>query len=195
MSEADAAAGQTQSTGGAAAPAEPAPAAAPAATAAPATAGNQPATAQAAPEKYDFKLPEGQSVDPAVMKEWEAFSRSLGLPQDKAQEGLSKFSSLFASQRDAQAAQWAEASRADKEFGGEKFDANLAIAKRALDELGTPELRALLNTTKFGDHPEIIRWAFRAGQKLTPDSVVPGGKPQPESSGLSIANKLYPNHP
>ena len=52
--------------------------------------GQQPAAevkteAAAAPEKYDFAMPEGFELNQEVAGEFEAYARELNLPQDKAQ--------------------------------------------------------------------------------------------------------------
>jgi hypothetical protein len=89
-------------------------------------------------------------------------------------------------------AQWVEGARSDKEFGGEKLTENLAVAKRALDTFGTPELRTLLNESGLGNHPEIIRAFFRAGKAISEDKFVTAGSGSPKGA-KDAANALYPN--
>ena len=84
---------------------------------------------------------------------------------------------------------WAQQSRADAEFGGEKLDENLAVAKKAVEALASPELKTLLEQSGLGNHPEIIRLFYRAGRSLSQDSFV-GGKP---AQGQSDARRLYAN--
>lgn len=152
-----------------------------------------------APEKYeDFKLPEGAKVDEAVMGEFATVAKELGLSQEQAQKLVDinaraqqvNFDRLQ-SAVDAQAEKWGVDSKADKEFGGDKFDENLAVAKRALEQFGTPELKSLLEQSKLGNHPEVLRFFFRAGKAISEDGFVPG-KPG-NSSGKSIAQQMYPN--
>lgn len=50
----------------------------------------------------------------------------------------------------------------------------LAIAKKALDTYGTPEIRQLLETTGLGNNPEMIRFFWRVGKTLTEDGTVTG---------------------
>ena len=73
-------------------------------------------------------------------------------------------------------ASWSESSRTDKEFGGDKLNENLAVAQKAMNAFGTPELRAVLNKTGLGNHPELIRAFVRAGKAISEDTFVPGGK-------------------
>lgn len=61
---------------------------------------------------------------------------------------------------------WAEASRNDSEFGGDAFATNIKTAIKALDAFGTDELKALLNESGLGNHPEIIRAFYRVGRAM-----------------------------
>jgi hypothetical protein len=89
-------------------------------------------------------------------------------------------------------ADWANASKSDKEIGGEQLSQNLAVAKKALDAFGTPELRTLLNESGLGNHPEIIRAFYRAGKQISEDSFVPGST-RPGANSRSAAQALYGN--
>lgn len=214
---------------GAAAASTPAPAAAPAATAPAATLatsaaaqpqqaadGQQPATpaegaqagsegdpgkaADAAPEKYEFKAPEGVELDDSVVTAFSDVAKELKLSQDAAQQLVEKLAPVLAQSTMAKAegffediggapATWADKARADTEFGGAKFDANLAVAAKAM-KLATPEMRALLDKTRVGDHPEMIRWMVRVGKALSEDTFV-GGDPPP-AKPTDAAKKLFP---
>lgn len=148
-----------------------------------------------APEAYEFKAPEGASFDDAVIKAYSEVAKELNLPQESAQKVLDKVAPVLA-QRQAeqiQAAQteWANTSKSDAEFGGEKLDENLGIAKKALETFGTPELGKLLNESGLGNHPEVIRLLYRAGKAISEDSFVGSGKAA--KAEKSIAQRMYPN--
>jgi len=152
-----------------------------------------------APEKYEgFKAPEGQEYDDEFIKAYGDVAKELNLSQKDAQKLLDKVSPVV---RDRQQAQidavkqgWLDNSKGDKEFGGEKLEANLAVAKTALDKFGTPELKSLMNQTGLGNHPELIRFFYRAGKAISEDTYVGGHK---EGSGdrpksfNDFADKLY----
>lgn len=147
------------------------------------------------PEKYEFKAPEGTQLNPEVIGKFEGVAKELGLSQEAAQKVVDAMAPQLAA---AQAAQfesiktgWADSARADKEFGGDKFAENLAVAKKALDAFGTPELRTLLNDTGLGNNPEIIRAFYRAGQKISGSNFVVGGASG--AAPTSAAATLYPN--
>lgn len=147
--------------------------AAPAAPAAPNEGGGAPAApaapqepAAAAPEPFtlaDLKVEEGVTVTDTDFK---ALGELLGEGFNK--ETAQKFVDFETSRQKAlmqaikdennkQLDEWEAAAKADKDFGGDKFDENLTAAQEALDKLGTPELRDMLKQTGLGSHPEVIR--------------------------------------
>lgn len=155
---------------------------------------------QGAPEVYEFQAMEGQEFDPEVMKSFSEIAKELDLPQDAAQKVLDKVAPKIL-ERQMQALEnvrneWAESARTDKEFGGDKLNDNLVVAKKALDSFGTPELRKLLNESGLGNHPEMIRLMYRAGKAISEDRFV-GGTRGGQKSGPKgfndLASALYSN--
>jgi hypothetical protein len=134
------------------------------------------------PETYeDFKAPEGVTLDTEISDEFKVMAKELKLPQGKAQKvadlGVKMAARWQATQNEAIAktvAGWADETRADRDLGGDKLDANLAVAKKALDAFGTPELKKMLNESGFGNNIEIIRLLHKAGLTLSEDTVVIG---------------------
>jgi len=162
--------------------------------------GNAAEAPKGAPEKYEFKAPEGRQFDNEVMSSFSEIAKELNLSQESAQKMLDtvgpKMAQRQAQQIDAMRQEWATTSQADKEFGGEKIAENLTIAKRALDTFGTPQLRSLLNESGLGNHPELIRFFFRAGKAISEDQYVVGnGSSAPSKAGprdfASAAAALY----
>lgn len=148
-----------------------------------------------APEKYEIKAPEGVELNATVMGEFEGVAKELGLSQDDAQTFVSKMAPQIAAAQKAQLetikAQWTESSRTDKEFGGDKLTENIAVAEKALDAFGTPDLRKLLKETGLANHPEIIRVFYKAGQKISSSNFVAGGGNSDAIKGAAAT--LYPN--
>jgi hypothetical protein len=156
-----------------------------------------------APEKYEFQSPEGQEFDTDVLGAYEDVARELDLSQEAAQKILDKVAPALAEQQtkhvEAVTKQWRESSMSDSEFGGDKMNENLAVAKKALDSFGTPELRDLLEKSGLGNHPEVIRMLYRTGKAISEDAFVAGGnsesrKPAP-TDFAGYASALYSNHP
>ena len=150
------------------------------------------AEAKAAPETYEFKAPEGRAFDPEVIAEYSKVAKELNLSQEAAQRVLDtvgpKLAERQAAQIEAIRNGWAESSKADKEFGGEKLSENLSVAKKALDQFGTAELRALLNESGIGNHPEVIRFMYRAGKAISEDKVITGAAATAKSGPKSFAD-------
>lgn len=151
---------------------------------------------EGAPEKYEFKAPDGKEYDAAVLEPFSAAAKEAGLTQAAAQTILEKMAPALAARQSEQVTAvqtgWVNDSKSDKEFGGDSLPANLAIAKTALDTFATPEFRKLLDDTGLGNHPEVIRTLVRVGKGLKEDSFVGGGATK---GPTDIAAKLYPNSP
>lgn len=150
---------------------------------------------EGAPENYEFKAPEGMQFDESVIGAFSEVAKELNLPQDQAQKVLDKMAPVIAARQieqiQAASTEWAEAAKTDKEFGGDKLAENLGTAKKALDALATPELRALLEQSGLGNHPEVIRVFYRAGKAISEDRFV-GGK-QGQQAQQTVAQRMYPN--
>jgi hypothetical protein len=156
---------------------------------------------EAAPVEYEFKLPEGVDLKGEALDELKAFAKEKGLTQDEAQKladlGAKQaqgFAAQVAEQQKAMTAQWAEQTTADKEIGGDKLPENLAVAKKALDNFGSPELKTLLNQSGLGNHPEIVRFMVKAGKAISEDGrIISGNAGQVDRTTTPLENRLYPN--
>lgn len=152
------------------------------------------------PEKYEFKAPEGVTLDSEVLGEFEGIAKELKLSQEDAQKVAdlgAKLSQKFATaqaqaMKDASSA-WVAAVTADKEIGGEKLTENLASAQKALQAFGSPELRQLLDESRLGNHPEVIRLMAKVGKAISEDRMVTGGAGPSRDGAKSAADVLYPS--
>lgn len=156
--------------------------------------GNNQEQQNIAPEQYEFKAPEGREYDPSVINAFSEVAKELNLTQEGADKMLTKMAPLLAERQiqqiEAVQTQWADASKVDKEFGGENLDENLKIAKGALEKFGSPELQTLLKETGAGNNPEIIRLLYRVGKATSEDKMIPG-RTAPESNSKSASSILY----
>lgn len=149
-------------------------------------------------EEYEFAMPEGVEIDPETLGDLKGLSKDLGLSKEQAQKiadlGAKQAQKWVEMQQAAIAeanASWVEQVKSDKEIGGDKLAENLAIARRALDRFGSPELTALLNDSRLGNHPELIRAFHRIGKAIADDAIVPGGRSTNRPS--DPAQRLYDN--
>ena len=144
----------------------------------------------------EFQLPEGMELDAGMLEKATGFMEGLSHEQ---QQGLV---SLYAEQMqafqqeqhdifDKTVDDWKAQTIADKDIGGDKFEENIAIAREALDKVGTPELATLLTDYGLGNHPEIVRAFVKVGQMLREDN--PGATGAPPTKPQDRASILYPN--
>lgn len=153
---------------------------------------------QTPPEAYaDFDLPEGLTVDMSALEKATPMFKELGLTQEQAQKVVSFYAEQVQAGEQGRTDafnqlmdDWRNQSVNDKEFGGEKFEQNIGIARTALDKFGTPELKTLLEEHGVGNHPEVIRMLVKVG-KLTQEDVPGGGNAAGKQ--LSRDQILYPS--
>lgn len=147
------------------------------------------------PQDFDIAIPEGVEANADVLAEFKGIAKELNLSPEAAQKLADLQIKMTLQQSEDMRAQhvaWAEASKTDKEFGGDAFDANLSAAKTAMDAFASPELKSLLNVTGLGNHPEVIRAFVRIGKQISEDgSIVRGSK---ADSPSDPAKRLFPNH-
>lgn len=153
--------------------------------------------------ELELKLPDGFKADDARVTAFKATAKELGLDSAKAQKLFDLYAtqqaeSLKVAEAEGQKLHqgWLDAQKGDAEIGGEKLPASINNARRAIAKYGTPELRAFLNDTGVGDHPELLRFVSRVGAAMREDSV--GGTAAAAGSTNDAATKLrnlYPNSP
>lgn len=143
---------------------------------------------------YEFQLPEGMEADSASTEEFVAIAKELKLPKEAAQKVVDLAVKREQARVEAftkQVQGWEESVKTDKELGGDKLPETLATCRKAID-LGPPELRDLLSSTKMGSHPAVVKWAYAVGKALSEDKFVPGGNGAPRGD-KTTASVLYPN--
>lgn len=147
----------------------------------------------AAPEKYEFSAPEGQELDANALAVFEPIAKELGLSQEQAQKLVDLYPQIQQQQAEAwskQVADWGEQVKADKEIGGDKFNASVGAAQRALDQFGNTELREYLNASGLGNHPALVRFCAKVGKAMAEDTfVVPGQGGQRSAADILYGNK------
>lgn len=159
--------------------------------------------------KLELKLPNGVDAKDLTVAEFKKLAAQSGLDSAKAQS-LYDFGqkTIGAAQKavvDGQAAQmktaregWVSSLKADKDFGGSNFEANVALGRRAV-AYGGDELKAFLNETGAGDHPAVVKFLAKVGKALGEDTVATqhgdGAAAKTRAKG-TVGNDfalLYPN--
>lgn len=148
---------------------------------------------------YDLKLPDGSSLDGTYLEQTKQLAKDLGLTPEAAQKLVERDNALTQGMTQQQVAKWNEqvtqwegAVKSDKEIGGNHFQASVTDARTALDKFGTPEFKAMLNQSGYGNHPELIRLLSRVGKAMREDRMVTtpsSGSAQKEKSMVDV---FYP---
>jgi hypothetical protein len=109
-------------------------------------------------------MPEGMEVDKALLDKAVPLFKELNLTQEDAQKLIDLQSGTVQEGAQAQVEahnqvleSWDKEIKADPEFGGDKFDENLGIAKQGLDAVGSDGLKDFLRESGAGSHPEVIK--------------------------------------
>jgi len=159
----------------------------------------QPASAAAGTDPYaSLKAPEG--FDPAALPKIAEIAKVYGLNAEAAQKLLNDTHTRQVQAKadmDAalakQKAEWHEAIKADKDYGGEKFEASLQRAQKVVGEIDAkiaPGIKQLLDGSGYGEHPAVVRLFNYLGQANREDSFAAGGD---NSAGEKpIEDVLYP---
>lgn len=162
-----------------------------------ATASTQATETQAAapvvPDAYTFEMPEGVELDTAAADEFTAVAKDLKLTAEQAQKVADVGAKMAQRQAEAHAKlveTWTEAVKTDKEIGGDALPENLAIARKALDTFGTPELKDILNASGLGNHPAVIKAFYKAGKAISEDRFVAGSA---KSASSDPAKTMFPS--
>lgn len=157
---------------------------------------------EAEPGEWSLTAPEGME---AYQEEFSTFATSMSAwlkanPNATAQDALAEAAKMQAQKvaaatKDAQTAfenqvsEWETLARKDKDIGGDKFDQNVAIAVKGLEKFGSPELKALLNQTGLGSHPEVIKTFHRVGKLISDAGITGEARP---GAGNTLAAR-YPS--
>lgn len=170
---------------------------------------------EGAPETYtDYKLPEGYTVDPAIITDANAVFKELNLNQEQAQ----KLVDLFSKHNQDIMSKTAEAfTNLRKEWQGQaqtylgnnakqaKADIGAALNNVFAKEDGTPDaakingFRMVMDMTGAGDNPFFVEAFHKLAKAAIEGKAVQGGGPsafgqkKPGSGPASLASAIYPN--
>jgi len=156
------------------------------------------------PEEYLFTPPDGMDVDETQIEAFGEYAHGLGLSQEQFQKliefdiqrGQNAQESMATAYAD-RISGWADATKADKELGGEALNENLGVAKQAMDAFASPELAKLIEAPSaenpdglgLGNHPEVIRLFYRVGKAISESSLITGDS---KVEGSNSLQKMYP---
>ena len=170
-----------------------------------------------APDAYDLKAPEGQTLDPELLAEAAPILKELGLSNEGAQKLVDLFNKqsavivdkLYNQQREVRAgwAKEAETSLTSLPGGAKQARQDIQAAKAAVfaDASGTPDAAKIAQFNQFmdmtgaGDNPAFVEAFVKMAQKFVEGKPIQGGGPSafgqkaPDSGPKSRAAAIYPN--
>jgi len=138
------------------------------------------------PDEYEVKVPESMTLsdhDKATFGEFKKFAHSIGLTKDQAakladwnfklndqtlQESIKSRETETKAAEDALKKEW-----------GDKYEANIGLAERAVSAFGGDELIKTLEGLKLTRNPVVIKLFHTIATKIGEDNLVTGDrKPQ-----------------
>lgn len=149
--------------------------------------------------KYALTMPEGIELDAELAEALGPDFKELNLTNAQAQKLVDKYISIQQARAEKQSEGfakvvegWADTAKKDAEIGGDKWDASVQAAQRAVNRLGTPALKEYLNASGGGNHPELIRFMAKAGAMIQEDNPASGGAGG-QSKPAEAAYTLFPS--
>ena len=144
-------------------------------------------------------------VDDGALKAFKSTVKELGLKSEQAQKVFDVYVAQQKAAAEAQQktqAEWEASLKADKDFGGEKFDANLAAAKKAYQHFvertgeAGKQLGELLEQTGLGSHPSFVKVFHEISKAMADDSIrgTKSGNSAPTPTADQLLRQAY-DHP
>lgn len=156
---------------------------------------------EGAPEKYDdFKVPEGaQELDKAKLEEFLPVAKALNLTQEAAQKLIDFYAKTQADAINAMTTKWAEThaqwrkdAETDAEIGGANLQDSLKAVNAFKKAFGSPELDQLLEDTRIGDHPALLRAFVKVGKAVS-EAGAHFGRGSSAATPEDAASTFYPS--
>lgn len=131
------------------------------------------------PEKYELKLGENAPLDASYLESFQSYAKDQKMTQEQAQKlvereayAVSEYQKRQSQDFEQTQAQWIDTVKKDPEIGGEAFQKNIELAHRALKQFGTQTFIEQLESSGFGNHPELVRIFARIGKAFGEDTLV-----------------------
>ena len=152
------------------------------------------AKAKLPPEKYEFKIPEGITLDQAAVDKITPVFKELGLNQAAAQRLIDVYIEQQKSQADTQAKSFSDFNEESKKETikalGANYKEELAFAAKSRDALFSPETLELINAAGLGNNKAMILDMIKIGRMISEDKLVEGKRTIP-SAALDPATVMY----
>jgi hypothetical protein len=141
--------------------------------------GDQAKASTVKPEDIEIKLPDGVTLDEALLGKFKPLAAELGLKSEQAQkfvdlalEMQQKQSASMTEAWNEQKQAWFKEVKADKELGGKNFESTVKLARQTIAKFGGPALGKELVALGIDNHPAIVRFCAAVGKAMGEDSIV-----------------------
>jgi hypothetical protein len=151
------------------------------------------AKAKQVPEKYEFKVPEGMSLDQGFVDKITPVFKEMKLSQADAQKLADIYAQNLKAQSEAQAASFKQYLKESYDETvkalGPKYKEELAHVAKIRDRFLSPETREMLDASGLSNNKALILDLIKLGKLISEDKLV-NGKPD-ASGGKSRAETIY----
>lgn len=158
----------------------------------------QSGSGSAEPLSFELALPQDSKVTKERVDEIAAFARERGLSPEVAQaivdgehKAVAAYEAGLATALESNRKVWLDDLKADKEFGGERYNETITLAKRAWDKYATDGLKQLCKGA-LGDAKDLIVTFARIGRQEAEDQVITDKAPS-NRGPKSIEERMFPN--
>lgn len=150
-----------------------------------------------APESYtDFTYPDNFQPNEEVVNIFKEEFKKNNLSQEQAQGVITALSGIAEKEAEKYVLQdktWKEELKTDPEFGGANYQANVDMARKALNAFGSPELQRILSSAGFINNPVVVKTFAAIGKAMGEDTYHSGSPPR-INKAKTRAQEIFPNH-
>lgn len=143
------------------------------------------------PEGYTLVFGEEVQVDADALESFKALAHAQGLSQGQAGKIAELYASMVAQQEERTLQSIKET---EQRWLGElkqsgQFSQTIAHARTAMERFGSQDLFAVLDNSRLGSHPAVVRFVARVGKALAEPSSIRSGA-SPTRGGLNFYDTM-----
>jgi hypothetical protein len=147
-----------------------------------------------APEKYEFKMPEGMTLDQAAVDLITPVFKEMGLNQENAQKLVDKFIEIRKAAEERDAATFKkfneDSYKETIQALGPNYKQELVYVAKIRDRFFSEETQELLDASGLANNKAFIADIIKLGKLISEDKMPDGKTSSP--AGKSAAETLYP---
>jgi hypothetical protein len=153
------------------------------------------AKAKEVPEKYEFKVPEGMTLDQGLVDKISPVLKELKISQAGAQKIADIYAENQKAVADAQAENFKQFLKESYDETvkalGVKYKEELAYVAKVRDRFLSPETQEMLDASGLSNNKAFILDLIKLGRLISEDKIATGASETP-AGAKSAAEKLYP---